>query len=193
MTRALLVASVVVLTSFTQAAEQKPQVTTAQNQGAAPQPAPEHKETGSTEQILSLPLGDLAGAAQNANVQTANPVAGDKAAIEQGKSLFRAMNCAYCHGLQAKGVMGPDLTDTYWRYGGTPAMIYKSIAEGRPQGMPSWGKMLPSTAIWSIVAYIESLGGAYPADQHDAAMQGDLARGDTQPGAGLMPELQGSY
>ena len=69
--------------------------------------------------------------------------------------------------------MGPNLTDAYWRYGGTPAAIYKSISEGRPQGMPSWGLALPSQEIWKIVAYIATLGGSYAPNLHDASLQGD--------------------
>ena len=61
------------------------------------------------------------------------------------------MNCAACHGYDLKGGMGPDLTDTYWRYGGSPADIYKSIFEGRPQGMPAWGRALPPAMIWKVV------------------------------------------
>jgi cytochrome c oxidase cbb3-type subunit 3 len=183
-----IIAGCALAVSTTQAADQ-PQP------GQAPAPAPQSQAGTSAPQqaFARIPLGDVAGAAPNANVQMDNPLAGQQQAVEQGKNLFRAMNCAYCHGLRASGVMAPNLTDTYWRYGGTPAMIYKSIAEGRPQGMPSWGRMLPPDAIWSIVAYIQSLGGTYPANQYDKAMQGDLAKGDTKPGAGLIPEEQGSW
>ena len=108
-----------------------------------------------------------------------NPVAHDKGASARGAALFRTMNCAGCHGYDAKGAMGPDLTDTYWLYGGTPAMIFKSIAEGRPQGMPAWNHMLPPQSMWDLTAYIASLGGAFPADQQEAAMVGDLSEGTT--------------
>ena len=73
------------------------------------------------------------------------------------------MKCAGCHGYDAKGGMGPDRTDTEWRYGGTPIDIYTSISEGRPQGMPAWGNTLPPNTIWLLVSYIQSLGGAFTA------------------------------
>jgi len=124
----------------------------------------------------SLPLGDVAG--QSAAIVTAdvaNPATSDPNAVGEGHKLFISMNCAGCHGYDAKGGMGPNLTDTYWRYGGTPAQIYQSISAGRPQGMPSWGKKLPAQSIWQLTAYIQSLGGSFPANAYQAAMQGDLA------------------
>jgi cytochrome c oxidase cbb3-type subunit 3 len=74
--------------------------------------------------------------------------------------MFRAMNCASCHGYAAEGGMGPALNDDYWRYGGTPVEIYKSIYEGRPKGMPAWGVALPPSQIWALTSYIASLGGS---------------------------------
>ncbi len=122
----------------------------------------------------ALPLGDIAGAAKlrPAN-EFPNPLAGNAAAIEDGHRLFIAMNCAGCHGYDAKGNMGPDLTDAYWRYGGVPSSIYNSIYAGRPQGMPAWGQALPAQDIWKIVAYVQSLGGAVAANQYHRGLQGD--------------------
>lgn len=79
------------------------------------------------------------------------------AAVQAGKTLYVKMNCAGCHTYTGKGWMGPDLTDAYWRYGGAPEDIYRSIYEGRAQGMPAWGKKLPSDEIWELVHYIGSL------------------------------------
>jgi cytochrome c oxidase cbb3-type subunit 3 len=78
-------------------------------------------------------------------------------AVAAGKDLYVRMNCAGCHTYTGKGWMGPDLTDSYWRYGGTPDDIYRSIYEGRPQGMPAWGKALVPGEIWQLVFYIRSL------------------------------------
>jgi cytochrome c oxidase cbb3-type subunit 3 len=155
--------------------------------------SPSKEQTAKQGAFLLTPLGDEVGAARNGGIDMPNPQASNPAAVRVGEALFRNMNCAYCHGLKAKGVMGPSLTDGYWRYGGTPVMIFKSIAEGRPEGMPAWGKVLGEKAIWDIVAYIESLGGAYASGNREAAMDGDLAKGDTKPGAGLLPMTQGSY
>jgi cytochrome c oxidase cbb3-type subunit III len=135
----------------------------------------------SPEAIVALPLGDIAGATPNA-ASVPNPYRSSPEAAQQGQDLFVKMNCAGCHGYGAKGGMGPNLTDTYWRYGGTPVLIFKSIYEGRPQGMPAWNPALPPEEIWKLTAYIESLGGAYQASQTQAAMQGDRVGDNVAPG-----------
>jgi len=133
-----------------------------------------------------IAIGDLAGVGNNTlDATVANPYENDMAAIKEGNDRFVDMNCAACHGYDLKGGMGPDLTDTYWRYGGSPADIYKSIFEGRPQGMPAWGRALPQAEIWKIVSYIESKGGAFPARLADRGRQGDLGDQDTTSGSTL--------
>jgi len=124
--------------------------------------------------LASLPLGALAGAAKVLPAEeVSNPLEGNPEAIAEGKRLFVSMNCAGCHGYDAAGGMGPNLTDSYWRYGGVPSSIYKSIFEGRPQGMPAWGRALPAQDIWKIVAYIQTLGGALTPQQYHSGLQGD--------------------
>ena len=136
--------------------------------------------------LARVALGDIAGVGNNTlETKVKNPYSGDMAAIKQGQELFVGMNCAACHGYDLKGGMGPDLTDTYWRYGGSPADIYKSIFEGRPQGMPAWGRTIPPALIWKVAAYIESKGGAYPARLADRGRQGDLGDEDTTAGSTL--------
>lgn len=142
------------------------------------------------EAITAVPLGDVAGATQSTlAAQLPNPYADDPQAVQQGHELFIKMNCAGCHGYGAKGGMGPDLTDRYWRYGGVPATIFNSIYQGRPQGMPAWNPALPPQDIWKIVGYIQSLGGAYRADQYQDWLQGDQPRKKAvaEPGGAATP------
>jgi len=123
-----------------------------------------------------IPSGDLAGAAQSdIGARIDNPFEGQPEAAAQGKTLFAQMNCAGCHGYGLGGAMGPNLTDRYWRYGGTPGAIYQSIAGGRPQGMPAWRRALPPDDIWRLVSYIESYGGTTPTADYQAGQQGDVA------------------
>jgi cytochrome c oxidase cbb3-type subunit III len=143
--------------------------------------------------LSGVPLGDLAGGAQSDLASTLhNPDAGDHAAVEAGHMMFVKLNCADCHGFTATGAMGPDLTDKYWRYGGSPAAIYKSISEGRPQGMPAWGKALPPKDIWQLVAYIESLGGSFPPNFYQRSLQGDRPNEQVAPELDFEQALDGS-
>lgn len=124
--------------------------------------------------LAAVPLGDVAGVAPNLMAeQIANPYAGKPSGVRAGEVLFTQMNCVGCHGYTAQGGMGPDLTDSYWRYGGAPAEIYKSIYEGRPKGMPAWGTVMAPEDIWKMVAYIQSLGGAVPPAFANEAMLGN--------------------
>ena len=120
----------------------------------------------SADEITAVPMGHIAGVIDSAALARSipNPYEGNPQAIASGKSLYIKMNCAGCHAYNAKGNMGPDLTDTYWRYGGLPAQIYSSIHDGRAEGMPAWGSALPPQEIWKLVAYIQSLGGTYSFD-----------------------------
>ena len=54
--------------------------------------------------------------------------------------------------------MAPSLADNRWRYGGSPAQVYASIVEGRPQGMPEWGPSIPDDHVRKLVAYVRTLG-----------------------------------
>ncbi len=76
--------------------------------------------------------------------------------VKQGASIYEE-KCLNCHGENGKGGICPNLVDGDWKYGGTDDDIYKSIAEGRPGGMPNWNETLGEEKIKSIVAYIRSL------------------------------------
>lgn len=86
-----------------------------------------------------------------------NPYSGDKNAIAMGEDLFNSMNCSGCHAPEAGGGMGPALTDIAWIYGNSPADLYITISNGRPNGMPAYGNTLPAESIWQLVSYIESI------------------------------------
>jgi mono/diheme cytochrome c family protein len=132
-----------------------------------------------------LPSGDLAGAVQStAGRGIDNPLEGQPEAIAAGKRLFVQMNCAGCHGYDLGGSMGPNLIDRYWRYGGSPGEVYRSIADGHPQGMPAWRRALPPVQTWQLVAYIQSFGGMTPSQDYQAGLQGDYAAKTTSPGGG---------
>lgn len=79
----------------------------------------------------------------------------------EGQVLFNQMNCSGCHA-NGGGGMGPALMDDQWIYGSRPDQIFASIAEGRPNGMPTWKYRLNNQQIWQLVAYVRSLSGLTP-------------------------------
>ena len=79
-------------------------------------------------------------------------------AIAEGQELYTQMNCVGCHS-HGGGGMGPALMDDQWRYGGRIDQIATTIAEGRPNGMPSWRSKLTEDQIWKLAAYVRSLSG----------------------------------
>ena len=119
----------------------------------------EHQRSGSMLRtavpvILSAlaALTAIAFAADN----TKNPFAGNIEAIKAGEMIFDE-KCADCHGGDAMGGAGPDLTDDTWLYGGTDADLFTTVSKGRKGGMPSWSGQLKDDEIWKVIAYVRSL------------------------------------
>jgi cbb3-type cytochrome c oxidase subunit III len=83
--------------------------------------------------------------------------AGDPKLAIHGREVFIKVNCYGCHGGLAGGAMGPSLRDTTWKYGGTDSLIWHSIHDGRPMGMPTWAGHLSNQDIDALVMYIRSL------------------------------------
>ena len=85
--------------------------------------------------------------------------AGNAWEMAQGERLFGWYNCAGCHGRNGGGGMGPALSDERWLYGSDPDAIFKTIMEGRPNGMPSFKGRIPEDQVWQLVAYVRSMSG----------------------------------
>jgi cytochrome c oxidase cbb3-type subunit III len=77
-------------------------------------------------------------------------------AVKIGKALFYGMNCAGCH-TNGGGGIGPSLMHGQFIYGERLDQIRQSIADGRPNGMPSWGARLSDVDLWSLAAYVRSM------------------------------------
>lgn len=73
-----------------------------------------------------------------------------------GKKEF-AERCASCHGPDARGGIGPDLTRREFKFGRTEAALTETISNGRPGGMPAFGHDLSHEKIEGLVQYILSL------------------------------------
>jgi cytochrome c oxidase cbb3-type subunit 3 len=109
-----------------------------------------------------------------------NPYEGNAYAVSQGQQLYSQYNCAGCH-FHGGGGIGPPLMDAEWIYGSSPANIYTSIVEGRPNGMPSFGGHIPDNQVWMIVSYVRSLGGFEPAGATPTRSEEMMARRTEEP------------
>src|ERR1700730_51257 len=110
--------------------------------------------------LLPVPVSSIFPGGATFPPQIKSPAAGDPAAVERGMQAFQSMNCVGCHAPNGGGGMGPALSERQFIYGHEPANIYLSIYQGRPNGMPAWGEMLPADAIWDLVAYVTSISSA---------------------------------
>ncbi|MGV3586298.1 MAG: c-type cytochrome [Adhaeribacter sp.] len=97
------------------------------------------------------------------NEKTDFKVLTDAGALEKGKTTY-LQNCAACHGQEAEGKIGPNLTDEYWLHGGDVNEIFKTIKFGiTEKGMVAWNGKLSKDQILEVSSYILSLQGSNPA------------------------------
>jgi putative heme-binding domain-containing protein len=113
--------------------------------------------------VLGVPLPGIA--------QGGNPYEGDPAAIRAGRALF-GNRCAECHGADAKGLNGPDLT-VLWERDIRDARIFQTVRAG-VTGSVMPASSAPDQEIWAMVAYLKSVGTVSPF----AAGTGDAGRGE---------------
>ena len=90
--------------------------------------------------------------------QVVQDLAKDKKNIALGKELF-ANRCAMCHGDNGEGMIGPNLTDDYWIYGGSAKEISNIIINGTQKGMPASKNILTPVEIGQIVTYLMEIKG----------------------------------
>ena len=104
------------------------------------------------------PLSDLRAGGAGSSESTTFRYGSNAHALKEGQTLYHRMNCVGCH-YHGGGGIGPALMDAEWIYGSDPAQIFKSIVEGRPNGMPSYKGKLGNQQVWQLVAYVRSLSG----------------------------------
>jgi putative heme-binding domain-containing protein len=112
------------------------------------------------------------------HAQDKNPFAGDAKAAKVGEFQFRA-NCAFCHGLGARGGgRGPDLTRAQKRHGNADADLFRTINEGvpgtamPPNGATQQGVGMTEEEIWQVISYIRSVQAKAPAQAIGNAVHG---------------------
>ena len=105
----------------------------------------------------------------------------DPAVLEVGRARF-ARSCASCHGENAQGLIGPNLTDDRWIHGGSVEQIFQTIAKGWPaKGMPPWGRAVKPEELAALVSYVRSLQGSSPPNSKPA--EGDPVVPEPIPGS----------
>ncbi|MGH7499983.1 MAG: c-type cytochrome [Gemmatimonadales bacterium] len=102
-----------------------------------------------------------------ATAQTAKPATVTPEAIVKGDSIFHGPgNCYACHGANAQGVVGPNLTDAAWIHGDGSydfivATVTKGIAkEESKSGIPmpaKGGSAITDDQVKQVAAYVYSL------------------------------------
>ena len=117
-----------------------------------------------TRAVLLLALTAVVGS-RTALAQA--PAALTPALIAQGDSIFHSKgNCYACHGANAQGVVGPNLTDAEWIHSdGSYDAIVKQVTTGVPQNESKSGIMMPPKGgssitddeVKAVAAYVYSL------------------------------------
>jgi cbb3-type cytochrome c oxidase subunit III len=117
---------------------------------------------------LVVVVAALAGARQlAAQEKAAAPAALTAAAIAKGDSIYHKSGLCYaCHGTNAEGAVGPNLTDAEWlhsdgSYDGIVATVTSGVpAEKAKKGVampPKGGSSISDEDVKAVAAYVYSL------------------------------------
>src|SRR6202451_1383546 len=127
-----------------------------------------------------------------------NPFSGDAKAAKSGEFEFR-INCAFCHGLGARGGgRGPALTRAHKHHGDSDADLFQNISQGIPgtvmpaNGTNGQGVGMTDDEIWQIITYLRSIQVQAPAKSVGNAAHGkELFYGDANCSSCHMVEGKG--
>ncbi len=119
--------------------------------------------------LAIVPLAGVAVRAQEREQPRDNPLQGNATAIKQGQNIYRG-RCGVCHGIDAKGYRGSDLTTGDWVHGGTDAQIFKTIRTGVPGTEMPGNPNMSEEEIWMVISYLRTLNapGGAPVERGDA-------------------------
>src|SRR5262249_4690487 len=97
-----------------------------------------------------------------ANAAKTNPYLGNREAIRSGMTMYR-VRCADCHGLDAKGYRGPDLTALLAGGDMTDERLFNTIRKGVP-GTDMPPSQASDDELLLTIAYLRNLGTMAPAE-----------------------------
>ena len=130
--------------------------------------------SASANPILHVPVSGLHPGNVSFAPKINNPLAQDPQAATRGMQDFNQFNCVGCHAGNGGGGMGPALSEGRYIYGSTPANLFLSIYQGRPNGMPAWGELLPE---------FDDLGACGIRPEHCASAERNLRANDLESAA----------
>ncbi|HUQ16141.1 MAG TPA: c-type cytochrome [Gemmatimonadales bacterium] len=117
---------------------------------------------------MLVAVAALVGTGPAAAQEKAAPAGVTPAAIAKGDTIFHKTGLCYaCHGSNAEGTVGPNLTDAEWLHGdGSYDMIVATVTSGVPaekakKGIPmppKGGSSISDEDVKAVAAYVYSLG-----------------------------------
>jgi cytochrome c oxidase cbb3-type subunit 3 len=103
----------------------------------------------------------------------------DASMLANGKSTF-LNTCSSCHRKDGGGDIGPNLTDEYWKHGGSIKNIFKVVTNGVPgTNMIAWSGVMSPDAIRNVASYVLTLQGSKPTNPKKP--EGDLYKQEAKP------------
>ena len=112
------------------------------------------KEMKAGEQVKAAAMGNF-----ESELSKLTPSA-DAIVLESGHQTYTKF-CAPCHRVDGGGLVGPNLTDSYWIHGSNYVDSVKIIWDGVPaKGMITWKTVLKPEEIKAVASYIYTLRGA---------------------------------
>jgi putative heme-binding domain-containing protein len=128
--------------------------------------------SGAAHAVSAQPQTPRTDEASSKPIPTKNPLEGDADAIRAGMGQFRS-RCADCHGMDARGVRAPDLTQV-WASGRSDDGLFKTLKNGVVgTEMPAFGPRMFDQEAWQILAYLRTIA---------APTSNDMAKGNAENG-----------
>jgi cytochrome c oxidase cbb3-type subunit 3 len=109
------------------------------------------------------------------NTATMLMLMNDPKAMERGATVYK-MACGACHGFEGQGLVGPNLTDDYYKNVKTLGDVVAVVLNGAGNGtMPArGGQPLPDADVYNVSAYVAALRGKNLPTPPTVMIKGDL-------------------